>query len=329
MTVSAESERLVSVIIPVYGTASYVAATLDSVLKQTYRNYEIIVVNDGSPDSALLERVLDPYRTSIRYIVQENRGSSAARNTALKVARGFYVAILDSDDLWEPDYLQSQVGMLARYATIDVVYPDAIYFQLDGVKRRFSEDHPVGGDITFSRVLSRDCQIFGGVTGKREAFMRAGMYDENLRVGEDFDLWLRILKTGGRFAYNDRILVHYLERPGSLTSDRIGLTKRMVVVLDGIGKKLDLAPDEREILAGQKQRALASLSLAEGKAAILAGDPPTAILRLTAAFEQFGSWKLRAAVFSLRLAPRLLVTLYRLREWSDKALSRTFARIRT
>lgn len=322
------SEALVSVIIPVYGTASYVAQTLDSVLGQTYTHYEIIVVNDGSPDSALLETVIEPYRHRITYIVQENRGSSAARNTALKVARGDYVAILDSDDYWHPEYLASQLSVLNADRTIDVVCPDAIRFRADGDTRQFSEEHPVGGEISFLRVLTRQCQIYGGVTGRRESFFRVGLYDEDLVAGEDFDLWLRILKGGGRIAYNDRVLAYFRERGGSLSSDKISLMRHVLTLLDRLGRKMELTPEERAVLDHQRSLAAASLNLSEAKQAILAGDRRTAITKLTAASEYLKGWKLPAAIVSLRIAPGLLVRLYRLREWWEKVRSHALARVR-
>jgi glycosyltransferase involved in cell wall biosynthesis len=93
----------VSVIVPVYATAPYVAEALDSILAQTFTDYEILVVNDGSPDTELLETVLQRYAGRIRYLRQENAGVSVARNTALAAARGRYVAMLDSDDTWHPN----------------------------------------------------------------------------------------------------------------------------------------------------------------------------------------------------------------------------------
>jgi glycosyltransferase involved in cell wall biosynthesis len=305
----------VSVIMPVFGTAPFVPAALDSVFAQTYKDYEIIVVNDGSPDTPLLEQALAPYRTRITYILQENRGSSSARNTAIMAARGDYVAILDSDDYWHPEYLQSQLAVLDANPTIDVVYPDAIWFSADGKRTtQFSHEHPVGGEISFWSVLSRACQIYGGATGRRETIIRAGLYDEQLKTGEDFDLWLRILKAGGRIQYNNRVLAYYRERPGSLTSDRLSLVRNIVEVLDRLEQRVDLTPDERALLRRQRSNAAASLRLLEGKRALLNGDRNAALATFSSAFSHTRSWKLKAAIVSLKLVPGLLFQLYRLRE---------------
>src|SRR3977135_1114224 len=107
-------EVLVSVVIPAYNCAQYIAQTLESILTQTFSHYEIVVVNDGSPDTASLETAVAPYRTRIRYLAQETRGPGGARNTGIVEARGKYVAFLDADDFWDPHHLAKQMALLSR-----------------------------------------------------------------------------------------------------------------------------------------------------------------------------------------------------------------------
>jgi glycosyltransferase involved in cell wall biosynthesis len=309
------SNPRVSVIIPVYGTAPFVAEALDSVLSQTYTDYEIIVVNDGSPDSKLLDEVLVPYLGRITCIVQENRGVSAARNAALKLARTQYAAILDSDDRWHPDYLASQIAILDADPTIDVVYPDAVRFGSASIKpTRYSEEYPLGGEVSFLRVLSRECQIYGGVTARRETLLRVGLYDEGLRYAQDFDLWLRVLKGGGRITYNDRVLAYYRTREGSHTSDGVTHGRYVLRILDKVGKEMKLTAEERATLDRQRAGMAAMVSLSEGKQAFIEGDTRTAITKLKVAADYTKSWKLQAAIACLRVAPEILLWFYRLRE---------------
>jgi glycosyltransferase involved in cell wall biosynthesis len=304
----------VSVIIPVYGTAHFVAEALDSVLAQTHGDYEIIVVNDGSPDSRLLDEVLEPYRDRITYIVQENRGSSGARNVAVKSSRAQYVAMLDSDDRWHPEYIASQLAVLDADSTVDVVYPDAVRFTAERIgTTRHSDTYPGGGEISFFRVLTGECRIYGGATARRETLLQVGLYDEDLRTGEDLDLWLRILKAGGRIAYNDRVLAYYRIREGSLTSNEARLAENMLKLLDKLVTKLELTVEERRLVDRQRAAVAAKLSLAEGRQAFIEGDPQTAIAKLTAAAQHTKSWKLRAVIAILRIAPGMLLWLYRMR----------------
>jgi glycosyltransferase involved in cell wall biosynthesis len=311
----------VTVIIPVYGTAQFVAEALDSVLSQTYTEYEIIVVNDGSPDSELLDAVLEPYRNRITYIVQENRGSSGARNTALRAARGQYVAMLDSDDRWNPEYLSSQLSVLDADPTIDVVYPDAVRFSSEGMGARHSEEYPVGGEVSFLRVLARECHIYGAVAARRETLLRVGLYDEDIESGEDFELWLRVLKSGGRIVYNDRVLSYYRIREGSHTSNDLRLASNVLKVLNKVGREMELTARERVTLDGRRLGLEAMVNLLGGKKALIEGDLPRAITMLTAAADHSPKWKLRATVATLRLAPGIVRQLYRVRErwarWRD------------
>src|ERR1041384_6033366 len=103
---------LVSIIIPAYKVAPYIAATLDSVFAQTYLNYEVIVVNDGSPDTEEFEEALQPYLDRIRYLKQENLGASVARNKGVKAARSEFIAFLDADDVWRSNYLHEQLKFI-------------------------------------------------------------------------------------------------------------------------------------------------------------------------------------------------------------------------
>src|SRR6267154_5648376 len=103
----------VSIIIPSYKTADLISACLDSVFAQRYRDFEAIVVNDGSPDTPELEKALQPYIDRIVYAKQENKRAAAARNHAIRLARGECLAFLDSDDTWTPDHLASQMRLFA------------------------------------------------------------------------------------------------------------------------------------------------------------------------------------------------------------------------
>jgi GT2 family glycosyltransferase len=314
------AQGLVSIIIPAYGTAAYISQALDSVFAQSYGNYEVIVINDGSPDSLLLEKAIAPYRSRITYLVQHNRGPSAARNAGIERAKGEYVAILDSDDYWHPDYLASQLEVIDSDPAIDVVFSDALRVTADGKnERRFSDECPVRGELSFSRLLGSQTHVYGGVTARRDSLVRAGLYDENLRSGEDFDLWLRMLKQGRRIEYNPRVLAYYRVRPGSATSSAVPLARNMLRVLDGLRGKVELTEDERALLERQRATAAATLERMEGKEAFLRGDADTAIAKLTAAYGYVNSWKLRVTILGLRIAPRLLLGLYHLREsWSGR-----------
>ena len=119
-----EQQPLVSVIIPAYQAAGRIRETLDSVFGQTYPNVEVVLVNDGSPDTEALEEAIRSYGEGLIYIRQENRGPSGARNTAIRAARGKYIACLDSDDIYLPEHLANLVPLLEKHG-LDLVYSDS------------------------------------------------------------------------------------------------------------------------------------------------------------------------------------------------------------
>jgi len=319
----------VTVIVPCYNVAQYVAEALDSVMRQTFDNYECIVVNDGSADTEELERALAPYRERVVYVRQENRGLSGARNTAIRISRASLIALLDADDAWEPRYLEVQVGMMERDPSITVLYPNArIFGDAPDAGRTFMEVCPSEGEPTLEALLDGRCIVFIGSTVRREAVERAGMFDEEQGryITEDFDLWLRILQQGGRIAYHREVLARYRRRADQITADYVAVNKRVLRVLDKVERTFDLSPAERGSLERQRARCLAERSLHEGKRAFFDGDTAEAIAKLTEANAHLKSRKVAAAVVVMRLSPGLLRGLCRLRDHFAPASGR--ARLR-
>jgi glycosyltransferase involved in cell wall biosynthesis len=312
---STEQPPKVSIIIPCYNTAEYVRDTLESVVAQTFGSWEAIVVNDGSPDTPLLESVLEPYREQINYIVQENRGISGARNTALRVARGEYIALLDSDDYWHPDYLQSLVTVLDSDPTLDVVFPDArIFGDAHESGRTMMELMPLSGEITLERLLRQECFVYVGVVARREKLVDAGMFDEALRSSEDFDLWLRVLNSGGKIGYRRDVLAFYRRRADSLSANLARMFEHHTLVWDKAEKLLNLSEAERAALAGRRNATDAMRNLSSARAAFARGSYEEARAGVNRANQTLASLKLRMVAWALWVCPRLLWHAYRLRD---------------
>ncbi|MBA2733272.1 MAG: glycosyltransferase family 2 protein [Acidobacteria bacterium] len=310
-----DTRPAVSIIMPAYNVAAYITDALDSVFAQNFTDYEIIVVNDGAPDTDELERVLEPYRSRIVYIKQENMGVSGARNTAVKAARSPLIAQLDPDDLWEPDYLSSQVAAMNDDPTIDVIYPNAMIFgDSPEAGHEFMEICPSEGEVTFEQLVTQRCNVLYSITARRDVIVRAGMFDESLRGSEDFDLWLRIIKAGGRIAYHRRALLHYRRRSASLTCDVVRMLRYTLQSLEKAERTLNLTTEERGILKREHNRFQATLRFNEGKQAFLSGDVKQAINGLSEANNFFRSRKTALALFFLRLTPRTLLRAYNVRD---------------
>jgi glycosyltransferase involved in cell wall biosynthesis len=267
----------VSVIIPCYNTANYVAATLESVFSQTYTDYEVIVVNDGSPDTPSLEVALAPWRAKIVYIHTKNHGLAGARNNGIRASRGELVALLDSDDIWEINYLEMQVRKLDENPSADVVYPNALIF---GEGLRTTQYPESKGEVNFKSLVQEDCVVMVSVLARRIAFERAGLFDENLRSCEDFDMWLRCSKSGSRIIYHSMILVRYRRRQGSLSSDEHWMLSHGLQVLNKMRHAVSLTEDERDTLEKAIRRFEGRRLFLEGKRAFLSGDVMMAIDRI-------------------------------------------------
>ena len=118
----------VTIVIPAYKVTPYIAQALDSCFEQTFQDFEIVVVNDGCPDTEALEKVLEPYQSRIRYIKQKNTGVAGARNTAIRAARAPLILHLDADDWMDRECLESQVALLRDRPELDAAYTNSIFF---------------------------------------------------------------------------------------------------------------------------------------------------------------------------------------------------------
>ena len=313
----------ISVVIPAYNTSSYIAETLASVAAQTFTDFETIVVNDGSPDTPALEAAIAPYRQAVRYIVQENRGLSGARNTGITAARGGLIALLDSDDVWEPDYLERQLAVL-RDEDLDVVYPNATTFG-DPLRagQLFMEMHPSSGPVSFESLVTQQCNVMVSVLARRDMVESAGLFDESLRSAEDFDLWLRIVHAGGRIGYHRRPLVRSRLHRGSLSADAVSMCQHVVRVLDKTARNMPLTPAQAALVADRRADFVALLRLHQGRRAFFAGDYRAAVTALSEANARLRRRKISMALLLLRFVPGLLLRAYDLR---DRHVFRTSTR---
>jgi glycosyltransferase involved in cell wall biosynthesis len=179
----------ISVIIPTYNRWPMLREAVDSVLAQTYRNFELIVVDDGSTDgsAARLARITEP----IRVISQNHRGVAAARNAGARAAQGRYLAFLDSDDLWRPQKLAAQLAFMSTRPDIAVCQTEEIWVRNGRRVNPKARHKKPSGDI-FYRSLELCLVSPSAVMISRALFDEMGGFDEALPVCEDYDLWLRI-----------------------------------------------------------------------------------------------------------------------------------------
>lgn len=218
----------VSVIIPAFNAARYIAETLASVEAQTYRDWEAIVVDDASTDNTA--RVAESFGDGFTIIrAAKNAGLAASRNRAIDAAGGELLAFLDSDDLWLPEYLESQVAAFdqarARDGNVGIVSCDARLLTEEGyLNATYMDANGRAADITLTRLLTGNF-IFVSALAPRGVVEKTGRFATGLHGLEDYDLWLRIVERGYRVVVNPRVLATYRLTPGSMSSH----TSRMAI----------------------------------------------------------------------------------------------------
>ena len=306
----------VSIVIPAFNVAPYIAETLNSVFAQTFDDFEVIVVDDGSSDVEELERALGPYLERVRYVRQENLGAGAARNHGVQEARGEFIAFLDSDDLWLPEYLEEQVRFL-RADGYDLAYADALLFGDSPIAgKTYMQTAPSVGPVTFLSLVRNQCNIItSGVVARRCALIKVGLFNESLRNGQDFELWARLARNGARLGYQRKVLLRYRCREGSLSGDMMNRLNRETRVYRYIADNYDLTDSERAEVSRAMELQRGAVDLATAKLNLLDGQFDEARSAFQRAYDVLGGWKLRAVVLMLRVAPRLLrrLALSRLR----------------
>lgn len=221
---------LVTVVVPTYQGANFVRQTLDSVLAQTFQDFELVVCDDGSTDATLA--ILDSYGDRLRLVKQKNRGVAAARNRAAQSARGEFLAFLDHDDLWEPEMLATLVPILRADAALGLVYSDALVIDKTGAVRGRR-----GQYLTYHQGDVFDALLRGNFIPVETTLMRTALYrelggcDEGLRYLEDYDLCLRVARRA-RIGFHPGPLARYRVHDRNLSHDREPMSVEWMAVLE-------------------------------------------------------------------------------------------------
>lgn len=216
-----------SVVIPLYNKANFIGATLESVLQQTFTDFEIIVIDDGATDnsSAVVQTISDP---RLQYIRTENKGVSAARNHGVSIAKANWVTFLDADDLWKPDFLRVMHNTIEKFpdyhvfsAAIEKKHANKI------VKAAYSTSKNKNHQIVnyFDASMKETIICTSSAVFSKAVFDKVGLFDLHLPSGQDTDLWIRI---GLEFpvVFTNKILATYVKTPNSLSVNQKYLEKK-------------------------------------------------------------------------------------------------------
>ena len=191
---------LVSIVIPVYNGSIYIAKAIDSALAQTYRNIEIIVVNDGSNDNNATEEIVKGYGDKVRYYKKTNGGVSSALNFGIKNMNGEYFSWLSHDDEYTPTKIENQIVSIDKL--VKLYYCDDMQIDCNSIPlhRKIKREHGSCGEINCNRMLLNLLKghAIDGCTLliHKSVFEKCGLFDESLRYNQDFDMWVRFCLNG-------------------------------------------------------------------------------------------------------------------------------------
>jgi len=224
-------QSLISIVTPTYNRAYLLTEAIDSVLAQTYPHWEMIIVDDGSTDgTAAIVEAATAKDHRISYYYQENAGQSSARQHALSVARGEFIAFLDSDNRWLPERLQKGLDALARNPNCAVSYGDCYILDEDGKRISDRNMRRYSGFIT-EQLVKDNCVSFNTSLTRREAIDSVGGFDPNVEVADDYDLWLRI-SVAHEFVYIPEYLAEYRVMTKQISSNKMRRYKSNTVILE-------------------------------------------------------------------------------------------------
>lgn len=234
-----------TVVMPAYNAVATVGAAIRSVLAQTRGDFELLVVDDGSSDeTAAAVQPFTAADTRVRLLRGAHSGPSAARNVALAAARGRYVSMLDSDDLWVSSYLAVMGAALDAHPRAALAYTDAwVLDDATGRIQRVTAMHyqhppdppPPDADAFLALLVQRNF-IFSSATLRRTVIEDVGPYDASLNAAVDYELWLRIVARRHRVIRPPGILAVYRKRPGSVSTDELRVITNLRVILERVAE---------------------------------------------------------------------------------------------
>ena len=308
---SRSGRAAITIVIPAYGVTDMLADALDSVIAQDRGDWEAIVVDDG--DKRVAPHVA-PYLADprIRFLQTDNGGLPTARNRAIAASTTPYVALLDGDDMFEPDFVTAMIAALEASPRIGFATGDATFFGSDRVGELFSTYCSQALPATLERVIRREFNIFGLTAMRREAIEGIGGFDTSLRSSEDLDAWIRLLAADWELAYVPRPLARYRRREGQMSGDTLTMFQTAIAVTAKAER--DLAGRPEQAVAAEMCRKLTREMAIEQAFARVAGGDGGAIGDLVAFGVGDRSPRWRWALRLMRLAPFLAPWLLRVRD---------------
>jgi len=239
-----ENKYKISVVIPTLNRINTLERALDSVINQTYKPAEIIVVDNGSSDGTL--KFLREQYPKITTLTENKVGVSSARNKGIKKSINQWIALLDSDDAWHPRKLEVQTSMLdSALKEYSLIHTDEVWFRNNKHINQMKKHKKQGGYI-FERCLSLCCISPSSVLFKKNILDKVGLFDESLPVCEDYDLWLKICSSEEVLFAQDKLTYKYGGHKDQLSKSYWGMDRFRIKSIENIIKNFDLTNKQKK-----------------------------------------------------------------------------------
>lgn len=289
-----------SILLPTYESTATLPDAVASALAQTRPALEVIVCDDGSTDD--VAGALAAYRDQIRLLRKPNGGCASALNLAARAALGDFLAILNADDVYDPRRIEALGCLAAERPDLDIITTDA-YLEVEGVRAgTFNGSTPFVVADQPAGIL-RSCFVGGWPAVRRERVLAAGGWDESLRIGFDWDCWLRLIFDGAEAGLVDEPLMSYRIHEGNLTSDRLASLAERVVLLERARTQPSLTRRQRRLLSASIRWQRSRLLREAEEQAAEAGTAAPIRLRALRAREFLAHARLDGPITALRSRP--------------------------
>jgi len=304
----------VSILTPAFNSAAFIAETIESVLQQTWSDFELLIIDDGSTDGTLdVVRTASRGDARVKSFSSSHGGAAVARNVGLQHASGRCLALLDSDDVWERQYLSSQLSLLREHPEISIVSANVV-----------SRGGPFDGtpfwpitsgthELSIHEPIAHENAVSVFAVFRREVFEQIGGFDAAYTGNEDYEFWLRAMNAGFRVLQNRALLGRYRRRPGSVSSDEIRMLNGIIAVLDWAGRMRGQLEAERPLIDHRLRWFREELVKAEVRASLEKRDGVTASQRLRTLSRLRNDWRLALGARIAAAWPDLAVGVYGLR----------------
>jgi glycosyltransferase involved in cell wall biosynthesis len=304
----------VSIVTPAFNSSAFIAETITAALAQTFSDFEFIVVDDGSTDDTI-EVVHAAAAGDPRVIViaSPHGGPAVARNAGLDIARGRFIALLDSDDVWMPQYLDEQLALLERFPDQAIVTANAINHGGALDQRPLWPATRGWRELTLRDLILEENAVCIMSVFRRDVVDRIGGFARAFTGNEDYEFWIRAANAGFGILQNLRPLGSYRRRADSVSADSLRVIRGMMAVLGAVVSMKGPIEQEHEVIERRLSRLREELIMMQLRSSLSRQDGRSAALGLKALAEIRQSYSLAFAARVLEMCPQLMLRVYDLR----------------